>query len=105
MIRDEVIEATMLQMRQAGGLLAGEAGEPGGSDRYEDVVITTLNERLPSGDLRVCQDFGHLVIDCCDVCHTQYAHYDMYIEQMSDGQHAWICCAIRSALRAEEAKC
>jgi hypothetical protein len=103
--RDQVIEMTLRRMRQAGGLLAGENIDTRGSDGYEDIVVTTLSERLPDGEFSACEDFSYLRVDCCAVCHGQYAHYDMYVERMPGSQLAWICCTIWSALRAEGPQC
>lgn len=61
-------------------------------------MIATLAERLPEGDIKTCDDRQHLGIGCCNICHTCYPHYDMYLEDVPDGRKAWICCKVRTSL-------
>jgi len=101
MTKIEIIEATLQAMRSDHGLLAPEDSDDGNSDEYEALVIATLTERLPDSDFQTCKDFRHLGASCCESCHVHYAHYDMYLEDLSDGSKAWLCCAVRSALLRE----
>ena len=96
MTKNEVIRATLQAMRGDKGLLATRSQE---AAAYESVVVTTLNERLPTSEFKTCADFA-LGVECCETCHTFCPHYDMYFERLSTREHAWICCSVRSALCA-----
>ena len=98
MTKDEIIAASLLAMRRVQGLLAAREAGDGNTDEYEDVVIAALAERLPEGDIKTCDDLRHLGIECCNICHTSYPHYDMYLERVPDGRRCWVCCSVRSAL-------
>lgn len=67
-----------------------------------EVVVPTLNERVPEGDSKTCEDFKHLNLECCETCHTFYAHYEMDAVDLPDGSKAWICHAVKSALIPEK---
>jgi len=98
MTKNEIIDATLKAMREDQGLLAIGEADDDDTNEYEAIVIATLMERLPEGDVRTCDNFRHLGVECCNICHTFYAHYDMYLETGPDGNHAWICCSVRSSL-------
>jgi hypothetical protein len=97
MTKEEIIAATFQAMAVNGGLLSSERAEAHVTDEYESLVRATLAERLPEADFKTCEDFKHLNAECCPICHTFYAHYDMYLEDLPGGE-AWICCSVRSAL-------
>ncbi len=102
MKKDEIIQTTLRAMRQDRDLLAnGETGDDDW-DSYEAIVIAAMTERLPERDFTTCADFGELGAECCHTCHTLYPHYEMYIEDLPDGNKAWICCFVHSALRGEK---
>ena len=65
-------------------------------------MIAAMKERLPERDFRTCADFGELGVECCHTCHTLYPHHEMYIEDLPDGNKAWLCCFVHSALRGEK---
>jgi hypothetical protein len=65
------------------------------------VVVLTLNERVPEGDSKLCEDFKHLNVKCCPTCHTFYAHYEMEAIDLPEGGKAWLCHAVRCALFPE----
>jgi hypothetical protein len=98
MTKSEIIAITLRALHEDQGLLAAE--EPGceSLEDYEDVVIVTLQERLPEGNIQVCEDFKGLNVKCCQTCHTFYPHYEMAVVDLSDGGKAWLCCPVRSAL-------
>ena len=68
------------------------------------VVIPTLNERVPDGDSKTCDDFKHLNVECCEACHTFYAHYEMEALDLPEGGKAWVCHSVGSALFPEREK-
>lgn len=88
MTKQQVIDATLQAMHQAYGF----------SDECDAIVMATLNERLPDREFKTCEDLS-LGVECCDSCHTFYPHYDMYLETLPNGELAWLCCRVRSALR------
>jgi hypothetical protein len=102
MTKGEIIRATLRAMREDRGILANGDNGDDDWDNYDPTVIATLTERLPDLNLRICADFGELGVECCHTCHTLYPHYEMYIEDLPDGNKAWLCCFIRCALRGEK---
>jgi hypothetical protein len=98
MTKSEIIEITLRALHQDQGLLAAE--EPGcdSLEDYEDVVIATLEERLPEGNIQMCEDFKGLNVKCCQTCHSFYPHFEMSVVDLSDGGKAWLCCSVHSAL-------
>jgi hypothetical protein len=62
------------------------------SDRYEydrDVTIPELMRRLPDGEVTTCEQLD-LDVECCDICHSFYPHYEMEIVDLPDGRKAWM---------------
>jgi len=97
MTREQLIEKSLQAMRQAPGLLAASEPEDQSTDEYDAIVIATINERVPDCEFKICGDLA-LEVECCESCHTFYPHYDMYLETLPNGEPAWICCSVRSAL-------
>jgi hypothetical protein len=97
----EIIKRTLMAMshRQGESSGASESGEP---HEYDQVVIAELNRKLPGGEIKTCENFAHFGVSCCETCHEFYPHYDMYVEALPDGSHAWICDSVRSLLGIEE---
>jgi hypothetical protein len=98
MTKDQIIHASLEAMRRDQGLFAIGAAGDDSTNEYEAIVIATLTERLPEGDVRTCEDFRYLGAACCDICHSSYPHFDMYLHELPDSGKAWICCSVRSAL-------
>lgn len=96
--KQELIDQMLTAMRNSP--YSNDAEHAGGQDGvdYDAIVLATLNERLPEGDIKTCEDLS-IDVQCCDICHSVYPHYDMYVEDLPDGSKAWICCRVRSALR------
>jgi hypothetical protein len=63
----------------------------------EDFVISLLREVLPPGDIKTCDDFHHLNIECCQICH-EYAAYEMSVVTLPDGCPAWLCDRVKAAI-------
>jgi hypothetical protein len=61
-------------------------------------LVAALKSADPDADIRTCEDFYHLHVECCDTCHRSYPHYDMALIDLESGGNAWICCAIEQAL-------
>jgi hypothetical protein len=91
MTKNEIIEKTLKAVREHQGV-----------DRldleHEAYFVTTLKERLPDGDIKTCEDFKHLTVECCETCHTFLPETEMYLVELPEGGKAWICCPVHSAL-------
>jgi hypothetical protein len=92
MTRQEIIELTLQQVEYR------RCSTPEGIEANDEIVIPELDRRLPEGDIKTCEDFKYLNVECCDTCHTFYPHYDMYLVTLPDCSRAWICCTVRSAV-------
>jgi hypothetical protein len=103
MRREDIIKDTLAEMGREDGLLRDNCGDELDVEvqDYVDLVITTLADRLPHGDLKTCLDFNSFGVACCSCCHRGYAHYDMALEDLKEGGKAWLCCSVRSALRGQ----
>ena len=78
-----------------------------GDTAFENVApdnptVVALEAALKSADadvdIRTCEDFGHLHVECCDACHRSYPHYEMALISLEGGGNAWICCAMDTVL-------
>ena len=71
-------------------------------EEFEDIA-GVLQRRLPDGvDIKTCQDFKYLGVECCEVCHYFYTHYEMNVIDLPEGGKAWVCDAVRWAIYPEE---
>jgi hypothetical protein len=68
-----------------------------GEQDEEAFIISVLRDVLPEGDIKTCEDFRHLEVDCCNLCH-EHSHYDMSVIKLPDGEKAWVCGSVKSAL-------
>lgn len=71
---------------------------------YQEIVIAELSRRLPDADIRTCEDFRHLNVECCEICHECFPQYQMDLIDLPDGAKAWVCDPIRWAIYSEERK-
>jgi hypothetical protein len=94
MTKNEIIEKTLMAVREHQGV---DRLDP----KYEEDIATTFKERLPDGDVKTCEDFKHLRVECCETCHTFLPETEMYLVELPEGGKAWICCAVRSELFPE----
>jgi hypothetical protein len=70
---------------------------------YQPIVIAELQRKLPEGvEIKTCEDFKHLNVECCDTCHNFYPHYEMRLIELPDGSPAWVCDTVRWAIYPEE---
>ena len=91
MTRAEIIEETLRQIKPAPL-----------EEEFEDIA-GDLQRRLPDGvDIKTCQGFQHLGVECCEVCHHFYTHYEMNVIDLTEGGKAWFCDAVRWAIFPEE---
>jgi len=69
---------------------------------YQTIVIAELYRKLPDGvEIKTCEDFRHLNVECCDTCHNFYPHYEMRVIDLPDGSSAWVCDAVEWAIYPE----
>src|SRR5260370_1879480 len=97
MTKNEIITKTLAAMNQDGGDIGGTERDSNEEPDYEELVIATLREQLPDDDVKTCEDFEGLKMQCCATCHRFYPHYDMCLENLPTGGKAWLCCAVRAA--------
>jgi hypothetical protein len=65
----------------------------------EEFIISVLQDLLSDGvDIKVCDDFRHLNVQCCRTCHEFYPHYDMSLIDLPGGGKAWVCDTVKWAL-------
>ena len=61
-----------------------------------------LQDVLPDGvDIKMCDDFQHLNVQCCEMCH-EYPHYLMSLIDLPDGGKAWVGDSVKWALYSEK---
>jgi hypothetical protein len=69
----------------------------------EEFIISVLQDVLPDGvDIKVCGDFKHLNVECCETCHEFYPHYDMSLIDLPGGSKAWVCDTVKWAIYPEK---
>ena len=98
MTKQEIIALTLQQIEYRQNPPPEEIADSVVIDGYDDIVIAELNEQLPEGEIKTCEDFKHLNVECCEICHRYYPHYDVKLVTLPDGSKAWICCRLRTAL-------
>ena len=98
MTKNEIITKTLAEMNQDCVENVGAEPDPNAEMDYDEFVIVTLRERLPDDDVKTCEDFEGLKVECCETCHKFYPHYDMYLENLPTGGKGWLCCSVRAAL-------
>jgi hypothetical protein len=96
MKKNEIIKKTMSDSR----LFQTEYEPPFSDDPdFEEIVIGVLEASLQrvgsNQEIKTREDFKHLNVDCCDTCHTFYAHYEMAPFDLADGGTAWLCARWR----------
>ena len=94
MTKNEIIEKTLKDVREHQGV---DRLNP----EYEEDIVTTLNELLPDGDIKTCEDFKHFNVECCGTCHTFLPETEMYRVELPEGGIAWICCPVHLRLFPE----
>ena len=95
MTKADIITKTLREMK-----LPKEEDLPAYSEEQdrEEGIIADLKIMLPEGDFKTCDDFKHLNVECCEICHEFYPHCDMELIDLPDGGKAWICDNVISAL-------
>jgi hypothetical protein len=66
---------------------------------YRTIIVAELEKRLDAhAEYLTSEDFAFFDVNCCNICHDEYAHYNMFIVELANGRMAWVCCAIEVAL-------
>ena len=94
MNKADIISKTLRDMRA----ISLQAEPPFDEPDEEEFVVSVLQDALPEGDIRTCEDFPHLNARCCETCHHLYPHYDMSLIELPGGGKAWVCDAVKGAL-------
>jgi hypothetical protein len=69
----------------------------------EEFIISVLQDVLPDDvDIKVCDDFKHLNLECCETCHEFSPHHDMSLIDLPGGGRAWVCDTVKWALYPEK---
>jgi hypothetical protein len=71
-------------------------------DENRQFALDELQKRLPDVDIKTCEDFKHLNVECCEDCHHVYPHYDMSVIDLPDGGKAWVCDTVKWAIYPEK---
>jgi hypothetical protein len=64
---------------------------------YEESILAELLSKLPDTEITTCDDFKHLNVECCDLCHTSYPQYKMHLVDLPEGGKALVCYPVRRA--------
>jgi hypothetical protein len=77
---------------------------PSGEELDEEgFIISVLQDVLPDNvDIRICDYFKDLGVECCETCHNFYPHYDMSLIELLGGGKAWVCDTVKWALYPEK---
>ena len=86
--RDQIIAET----------LRGHQAACGGPDAYSEIIQAALEKRLAEAEYLTCEDFDHFDVTCCTAGCESEPHYERIDVTLDEGQHAWVCCAIRDIL-------
>jgi hypothetical protein len=100
MTKGQIIESVLEEMRAT---YSHKIRRPNEEDEEEQEVIAQLGKLLrdaaPDEDILTCADFTDLNLECCTTCH--YFMYPFDFSQgvrLKNGEYAWVCCAIGSAV-------
>jgi hypothetical protein len=96
MTRSEIIELTIERL----GIEDNYQADTSDSVHFEDfldLVIATIAQQLPDGEIETCEDLN-LGVACCNACHNYLPHVGMKLVILTDGCKAWLCCNLRTAL-------
>jgi hypothetical protein len=66
---------------------------------YRAIIVAELEKRLDARtEYLACEDFAFFDVNCCSICHDQYAHYNMNVVELADGRVVWACCPFEHIL-------
>ena len=81
------MEKTEIIAKTIADMVRGHAPDP---EYVARIVVSTLKERVPEGDIRTCEDFQDLHVACCPICHIFYPHFEMVVIDLPNVK-AWVC--------------
>lgn len=97
MTKAEIISKTLEDVTR----IAYEKGPLFGDTQDEEqFIVSILQDVLPEGDIKTCEDFKHLGVECCAICHEDAA-YEMSVIDLPDGGKAWLCDSVKMAIYPE----
>ena len=95
MDKAEIIAQTLMEMNRR------MVNQPPCTDEEESAfIISVLQDVLPDGDIKTCDDFRHLNAQCCQICHDN-PHYELSVIVLPEGGKAWVCDAVKHAIYPE----
>jgi len=100
MTKGGIIENILKEMRAA---RSRKIRRPAEEDKEEQDVIEHLEKLLraaePDTEILTCAHFSDLKVECCTQCHHYMFPFDMCsVTKLKNGEYAWICCAVKSAV-------
>jgi hypothetical protein len=99
MKKADIIAAALKELQGQEEKLSAEAVD---LPVYKQQVIAELERKLadvqPDLDIPTCEDFAHLAVECCQVCHVEYPEWELGLIEIESGGRAWLCCALDRAL-------
>jgi len=99
MTKNKIIEQILKDFRTRVKESRAPLGDETGDEKeIVEVLKASLKSVEADESVRTCEDFHHLNVECCETCHTFYAHYEMSLIDLESGGNAWICCAMDRAL-------
>jgi hypothetical protein len=101
-IISQILKAMGLLEPETDPLFRGQEGEE--EDEEAEYILSVLHDKLPEGNIKTCEDFRYLNVECCETCHGQYAHYEMQTIKLPDGSPAWVCGPVKWAIYPEECR-
>jgi hypothetical protein len=92
MDKTEIIVKTLMEMNRR------MVNQPPSTDEEESAfIISVLQDALPDGDIKTCEDFETLNAVCCQTCHDN-PHYELRLIALADGGKAWVCDPVKHAI-------
>ena len=100
--QERIIEKTL---REVGPFPIENEPPFSGEQDEEEFITSVLQDKLPdSVEIKTCEDFKHLGVECCEICHGRYAHYEMKVIDLPKSGKAWVCGPVKRAIYPEEFK-
>ncbi len=102
MTREQIIEITRRELNLLPS--SGPHKEANDDAMHTPIIIAALQLALPDTEIKTCQDFKHLNVPCCPLCHTYVRLDKMELIDLPDGGKAWVCHAIQWAIFPERSQ-
>lgn len=102
MTKEQIVEKTLREMDMLPS--SGQDSQASDNAKYIPIVIAKLQRRLPDSEIKTCEDFKHLNVACCELCHTYVPLDKMELIDLADGGKAWVCHPIEWAIFPERSR-